>query len=152
MRKMFIAAALGALVLLPSAVSAAAPSDFRSWLSREIDRNMVYPTALLRSRASGIATVRFTVAEGQRPTAVAIARSSGNAGLDSAALRLIASLDLPASAPAGTHVAVLQYGESAGMAEDLRQSMQLREAARRARLELRGDGQQLARTDTPRAG
>jgi hypothetical protein len=137
MRKTFIAAALGALILLPATAPAAAPSDFRSWLSREIDRNMVYPTFLLRSRE----------------TAVAIARSSGNAMLDSAALRLIASLELPASAPAGTHVAVLQYGESAGMAEDLRQSMQLREAAQQARLELNGaDAPQLARTDSPLAG
>jgi len=143
MRKTLIAAALGALALVPAAApAAAAPGEFQSWLSREIDRNMVYPAALRRSRASGIATVRFTVGDGRRPSAVALARSSGHGGLDAAALRLVASLDLPDSAPAGTHVAVLQYGESAGMADDMRQTVQLREAEQRARLELRGGAEQ----------
>lgn len=101
-----------ALALAASPASAAAPQDFSAWLAQAVDRAMVHPTSLQRSEASGIASVAFEIKDG-RATDIRIVESSGNRAIDRAALRTIAALDLPAGAPAGPHVALLQYGVAA---------------------------------------
>ena len=108
---------------------------------------MVFPTALERSHQSGVATVRFSVGADGRPSDVAIVESSGNRTIDRAALRTIATLDLPANAPAGPHVAVLQYGSEATLADLTDQPARLDEAEARGRLALRdlADRERLAR-------
>ena len=96
---------------------------------------MVFPP---RSNAhqSGVATVHFRV--GRDLTGrVAIVESSGYRTIDRAALRTIATLDLPADSPAGPHVAVLQYGSEATLADLSDQPARLDAAEGRARLALR---------------
>ena len=118
--RLLVAAAAGLAVLAPVAASAATPAaqpqDFRAWLDQAIARNMTFPAALERSNVGGIAFVRFEVGADGRPADVTLLRSSGRAMIDRAALRAIATLDLPAGAPAGPHIAVLQYGSAADQA------------------------------------
>jgi TonB family protein len=95
---------------------------------------MVFPAALERSHQSGVATVRFSVGRDGRPADVAIVESSGYPTIDRAALRTIATLDLPADAPVGPHVAVLQYGSEATLADLSDQPARLDAAEGRARL------------------
>ena len=136
MRPVLIKAALAAL-LLGATPTAAAPRDFQAWLDEAVAENMVFPASLERSHQSGVATVRFSVGADGRPADVAIIEGSGNRTIDRAALRTIATLDLPAGAPAGPHVAVLQYGSEATLADASDQPALLDAAEGRARLALR---------------
>lgn len=146
MRSVLIHSALAAL-LLAAIPAAAAPRDFQTWLNAAVAENMVFPAALERSHQSGVATVRFSVGANGRPADVAIVESSGYRTIDRAALRTIATLDLPAGAPAGPHVAVLQYGSEATLADVTDQPALLDAAEGRARLALRelADRERLAR-------
>ena len=146
----FAAAAIGLALAAPvpafAATDAAAPQDFRAWLDQAVDRNLTFPAALERSNASGIAMVRFSVAPDGRPADVEILRSSGDGTIDRAALRTIATLDLPQGAPAGPHVALLQYGTAANAADAAAYSAQLQAARQEAQLALRAsEGRRLAR-------
>ena len=120
MKRLPLLAAASLALLSPVAAfaadGAAAPQDFQSWLDSAVARNMTFPAALERSNAGGIAFVRFEVGADGRPADVTLLRSSGRAMIDRAALRAIATLDLPAGAPAGPHIAVLQYGIAADQA------------------------------------
>jgi TonB family protein len=136
MRSFPIKAALTGLVLA-AAPALAAPHDFQAWLNEAVAENMVFPAALERSHQSGVATVRFSVGRDGRPADVAIVESSGYPTIDRAALRTIATLDLPADAPAGPHIAVLQYGSEATLADLSDQPARLDAAEGRARLALR---------------
>ena len=146
----FAAAAIGLAQAAPvpafAATDAAAPQDFRAWLDQAVDRNMTFPAALERSNASGIAILRFSVAPDGRTADVEILRSSGDGTIDRAALRTIATLELPRNAPAGPHVAVLQYGTAANAAGVAEYSAQLQAARQEAQLALRApEGRSLAR-------
>jgi TonB family protein len=130
---LFAAAAVAALAAgLPPA--AASPRDFQAWLAEAIDRNMAFPAELERSHVSGVATVRFSVGPDGRPASVRLVESSGHRAIDRAALRTIESLDLPANAPAGPHLAVLQYGTEASYADARAHEAQLDSALGEARL------------------
>jgi TonB family protein len=136
MRSIFVKAAFAGL-MLATTPAAAAPQNFQAWLNQAVADNMVFPAALERSHESGVATVRFSVGGDGRPTEVAIVESSGYRTIDRAALRTIATLDLPADAPAGPHVAVLQYGTEATFADLTDRPARLDAAEVRARLALR---------------
>ena len=147
MRLSWLAAAASLALASPALAHGASTQDFRAWLDQAVERNMVFPAALERSNASGIATVRFSVGAGGRPADVGLVRSSGDSTIDRAALRTIATLDLPANAPAGPHLAVLQYGSAASAAQVEEYAARLRAATGEARLALRAlDGQRHART------
>ena len=137
--KLFFAAAAAALALATPAHArdGDSPRDFRAWLDQAVQSNMRFPAALERSNSSGIATVRFSAGPDGRPADVALVRSSGVSTIDRAALQTIATLDLPADAPAGPHLAVLQYGSAASGEQLEAYSAQLRAADRDARLALR---------------
>ena len=138
MRKLYyIAAAAGLALAAPAYATAMGPDEFAAWLDRAVERNMVFPAALERSNASGIATVGFSVGADGRPVDVGIVRSSGNGTIDRAAVRTVASLDLPAGAPHGPHVAVLQYGTAVTAWDDAAYAAALRAESQRARLALR---------------
>ena len=146
----FAAAAIGLALAAPvpafAAADAVAPQDFRARLALAVDRNMTFPAALERSNASGIAILRFSVAPDGRPADIEILRSSGDSTIDRAALRTIATLDLPQGAPAGPHVAVLQYGTAANAAAEAEYSARLQAARQEARLALRAaEARRLAR-------
>ena len=136
MRVSWLAAASLALAS-PVLAHPAPPRDFAAWLDQAIARNMVFPAALERSNANGIATVRFSVGSNGRATDIGIVRSSGDSTIDSAALATIARLDLPADAPAGPHYAVLQYGTAANAAQAEAFALQLRHARGQAQLAMR---------------
>ena len=147
MRKSLLAAAVSLALASPAFAQAASTENFSAWLDRAIERDMVFPAALERSNANGIATVRFSVGSDGRATDVEIVRSSGHSTIDSAARETIARLDLPADAPAGPHLAVLQYGTAASAAQAEQFAAQLNAARGEARLALRTlDRQRLARS------
>ena len=149
MSRISVVAAAAALALASPSLARDVSSlqDFRAWLDRAIERSMVFPAALERSNANGIATVRFSVGFDGRATDVEIVRSSGHSTIDSAARETIARLDLPADAPAGPHLAVLQYGTAASAAQAEQFAAQLNAARGEARLALRTlDRQRLARS------
>ena len=147
MRKSLLAAAVSLALASPAFAQAASTENFSAWLDRAIERDMVFPAALERSNANGIATVRFSVGFDGRATDVEIVRSSGHSTIDSAARQTIARLDLPADAPAGPHLAVLQYGTAASAAQAEQFAAQLNAARGEARLALRTlDRQRLARS------
>jgi len=147
MRKSLLAAAVSLALASPAFAQAASTENFSAWLDRAIERDMVFPAALERSNANGIATVRFSVGFDGRATDVEIVRSSGHSTIDSAARETIARLDLPADAPAGPHLAVLQYGTAASAAQAEQFAAQLNAARGEARLALRTlDRQRLARS------
>ena len=151
MRALLLTSALAALALsaaTPATAAAAAPG-FQAWLDRAVERNMELhtPAALERSNAGGIATVRFSAGPDGRPADVEIVRSSGNVTIDRAARRAIAALRLPADAPAGPHLAVLQYGSEASFADRSDNAARLSSATGQARLALRAlERERLART------
>lgn len=64
-----------------------------------VERRKAYPSAA--GRASGTATVQLTVARGGELLGVSLARSSGNAALDQAALSAVRKAGTFAPAPAG---------------------------------------------------
>ena len=136
MRLLLIKAALAGLALAATSAPAE-PRDFQAWLNDAVAENMVLPAALERSHQSGVATVRFRVGRDGHPVDVAIVEGSGNRTIDRAALRTITTLDLPADAPAGPHLAVLQYGSEASLADLSDQPARLDAAEGRARLALR---------------
>ena len=136
MRALFLTAA-AIVTLAASAPASASPRDFQAWLADAIDRNMVFPDELERSHASGVATVRFTPGPDGHPANVRLVESSGNHVIDRAALRTIATLDLPADAPAGPHLAVLQYGTEVSFADYQAHQQQLEAATSDAQLALR---------------
>jgi len=147
MRKSLLAAAVSLALASPAFAHVASAENFSAWLDRAIERDMVFPAALERSNANGIATVRFSVGSDGRATDVEIVRSSGHSTIDSAARQTIARLDLPADAPAGPHLAVLQYGTAASAAQAEQFAAQLNAARGEARLALRTlDRQRLARS------
>lgn len=137
MRMSWLAAAASLALATPALADDLSAQDFRAWLNQAVARNMVFPAALERSNASGIATVRFSAGSGGRPVDVGLVRSSGDSTIDRAALRTIATLDLPANAPAGPHLAVLQYGSAASAAQVEEHAARLRAATGEARLALR---------------
>jgi TonB family protein len=139
----FIAAAAGLALAAPAHAGNMGPDEFAAWLDRAVERNMVFPAALERSNASGIATVGFRVAADGRPVDVEIVRSSGNSTIDRAATRTIARLDLPAGAPRGPHVAVLQYGTAVTAEDDEQYAAELNAESRQAWLALRDSARQL---------
>ena len=146
MRMVYFSMALAGIALAAAAPAAAAPRDFQAWLERTVARSMHFPAALERSNAAGVATVRFVIGRDGRTSNVEIVRSSGHATIDRAALRTIATLDLPEDAPAGPHLAVLQYGSEASLAESSAHPARMRAAVGEARLALRGlERQRLAR-------
>jgi TonB family protein len=141
MRALLLTSMLAGLMLgaaTPAAAAAAAPG-FQAWLDRAVERNMEWhtPAALERSNAAGIATVRFSAGPDGRPADVEIVRSSGNVTIDRAARQAIATLRLPAEAPAGPHLAVLQYGSEASYADRSDHAARLSSATGLARLALR---------------
>ena len=147
MRKSLLAAALSLALASPSFAQAASTENFSAWLDRAIERHMFFPAALERSNANGIATVRFSVDSRGRAADVEIVRSSGHSTIDHAALMTIARLDLPANAPAGPHLAVLQYGTAASAAQAEAFAAQLDRARGEAQLALRAlERQRLARS------
>jgi TonB family protein len=137
MRALLFAAAAVAALTAGISPAAASPRDFQSWLAEAIDRNMTFPAELERSHASGVATVRFSVGADGRPAGVRLVESSGHRAIDRAALHTIASLDLPADAPAGPHLAVLQYGTEVSYADARAHEAQLDSALGEARLAAR---------------
>ena len=141
MRKYLFGAVAAAALATPAFAADRAPQDFGAWLDEAVARNMAFPAALERSNASGIATLRFSVSGG-RAVGVGLIRSSGDSTIDRAAIRTIATLDLPADAPAGPHVAVLQYGSAAGGADFAEYAAELQAARREARLALFSDPRQ----------
>ena len=148
MRAFLLTSALAAMALTADTPAAAAPG-FQAWLDREVERNMerLAPAALERSNAGGIATVRFSAGPDGRATDVEIVRSSGNVTIDRAARQAVAALRLPADAPAGPHLAVLQYGSEASFADRTEHPERLQAAAGRARLALRAlERERLARS------
>ncbi|MGZ8350566.1 MAG: energy transducer TonB [Allosphingosinicella sp.] len=130
-------ALIAALTLGASPAAASPPQDFRAWLADAIDRNMEFPAALERSHDSGVATVRFSVDGNGRPVDVQIVESSGSRVIDRAAMRTIATLDVPAGAPAGPHLAVLQYGTEVGSADATELAGEMDAATGNAQLALR---------------
>ena len=142
MRKSLLAAAVSLALASPAFAQAASTENFSAWLDRAIERDMVFPAALERSNANGIATVRFSVGGDGRPADVAIVRSSGHSTIDQAALRTIARLDLPAGAPAGPHFAVLQFGTAANAAQAEQLLAQLPAATAEARFAMRAQSRQ----------
>ena len=146
MRYFLISSALAGLAMA-AAPAAAAPQGFQAWLDRAVTQNMHFPAALERSNAAGVATVRFVIDRDGRASDVEIVRSSGNVTIDRAAMRTIATLDLPEDAPAGPHLAVLQYGSEASLADTSPHRARMRAAVREARLALRDlERQRLAGT------
>lgn len=110
----FTRAAIAALVLAAAPAAAAPTSHFERWLAGAVDARMDYPWALARAEIGGVATVRFEAGADGRPRNVALVRSSGVAALDRAALATVAGIErIPAGAPAGPHLVVLQYGAAA---------------------------------------
>lgn len=147
MRYFFIGAALAGLAMATAAPATAAPRGFEAWLDRAVAQNMHFPAALARSHAAGVATVRFVIGRDGRVSDVEIVRSSGHVTIDRAALRTIATLDLPEDAPVGPRLAVLQYGSEASLADTSPHRARMRAAVREARLALRDlDRQRLAGT------
>lgn len=139
---------LAALALGAASPATAAAPGFQAWLDRAVERNMelLTPAALERSNASGIAIVRFSAGPNGRPADVEIVRSAGNVTIDRAARQAIAALRLPADAPAGPHLAVLQYGSEASFADRSDNAARLRVATGEARLALRAlERERLAR-------
>ena len=137
MRTYLLAAAASLALASPAFARSESPENFHAWLDRAVERNMVFPAALERNNVSGIAMIGFSVGAGGRPVDLEIVRSSGHSTIDRAALRTIATLDLPANAPAGPHLAVLQYGSAVNGDQDEAFAAALREAAGEARLALR---------------
>ncbi len=139
MRALLLKSALAGLALA-AAAPATASTDFQAWLERAVERSMerLTPAALERSNASGIAILRFSAGPDGRPTDVEIVAGSGNVSIDRAARRAIAALELPADTPRGPHVAVLQYGSEASLADRSQHGTSLRTATGHARFALRG--------------
>ena len=147
MRRSLLAAAVSLALASPTFAHGASTESFSAWLDSAIERHMVFPAALERSNANGIATVRFSVGPGGRATDVEIVRSSGDSTIDNAARATIARLDLPADAPAGPHLAVLQFGTAASAAQAEAFAAQLSRARGEAQYALRAlERQRLARS------
>ncbi len=121
---------------LSASPAAAAPADFQSRLDAQVHRALAASAPSRAGEASGIASVRFSVGPDGRPTDVELIQSSGRRALDRRALRTIASLDLPADAPAGEHVALLQFGTWNGASREEKARIELAEAARRTEVQL----------------
>ncbi|WP_284734703.1 energy transducer TonB [Sphingosinicella terrae] len=138
-----IAAALAALAFAAAPAAAGTPhQDFRAWLGHAIEANMVFPRELEQNHVSGVATVRFHVDGSGRTTGAEIVESSGERAIDRAALQTIRRLALPANAPAGPHLAVLQYGTEVGLADAAAHRAQMGGALGRAELAAREIRQQ----------
>lgn len=138
-----IAAAVAAMGLAAGPATAGTPHrDFQTWLGQAISARMEFPRELAQSHASGVATVRFHVDGNGRAVGAEIVESSGNGAIDRAALRTIRRLALPADAPAGPHLAVLQYGTEVGAGDATAHRAQLDGARGRAELAARALRQQ----------
>lgn len=74
------------------AASAAAARDFGSRVRAAIERRKQWP---LGASGGGIATVRFTLAQGGTVLAAAIVRSTGSSAFDAAALQAVRSARMP---------------------------------------------------------
>ncbi|WP_292332820.1 energy transducer TonB, partial [Mesorhizobium sp.] len=75
------------------------PGDDSKWKSRLytwLGRHTRYPSAARLRRAKGTANVVFTVAASGQVTSVRLARSSGDADLDRAALKTLQGATVPA--------------------------------------------------------
>ncbi|TIU65717.1 MAG: energy transducer TonB, partial [Mesorhizobium sp.] len=90
------------------------PGDDSKWKSRLytwLGRHTRYPSAARLRRAKGTANVVFTVAASGQVTSVRLARSSGDADLDRAALKTLqgATVPAPPAEKAGTSVIAPLY-------------------------------------------
>jgi TonB family protein len=73
-------------------VVVAAPITFARWsgnVTRRIENNLTYPTVFGKLDPTGIVSVAFSCSEEGLPTTVSLYRTSGNRGLDRAAMRAV---------------------------------------------------------------
>ncbi|HEY4546887.1 MAG TPA: energy transducer TonB [Pedomonas sp.] len=110
---------------------AEAPASVGEWVSHaeaQLDKTIQYPAFALREGKQGLARISATVSPDGTLKDVSIARSTGDAGLDKAALKAVQKLDkLPPLPQAATPRNItLQVGF--GIARTPEQEVQLAEA------------------------
>ncbi|MGF1549125.1 MAG: TonB family protein [Sphingomonadaceae bacterium] len=122
-------AALLALATAAAPAAAGPGDDFDRWLTREIEQRMASAHVRPGAYGAGATTLSFRPGADGRAADIVIVESSGDRRHDEAAREIVQKLrDLPAMAPPGPHLVVLQFGDE----REMRGALAYRRAMNRA--------------------